>query len=163
MYRTATERGLRRVYRTLRHIQLHIGISNRVNCYAIFSCKVGFITSCIITGYSAIAHFSDFPVFGVLNYLVLLNGLFIYCFTYGRAFKIPPLFQETSRSAVLQVQACGSMGMSEEDAKIFRRQIRSIPRVGVRVGAFHMIESVSVLIFIDYIASNIVSMLVAYS
>ena len=148
-----------KVYRSLRHNQLYMSVSNSVNCFAIFSCKVGFITICIITGYAAIAHFNDFPVFGVLNYLVFLNGIFIYSFGYGRAFKIPPLFEEVSQKAVLH--AC-SKGMSE-DAKIFRRQVRSIPRIGVRVGEFHLMESVSTLIFIDYVVNNIVSMLVAYS
>lgn len=105
-------------------------------------------------GYGAIAHFGEHPVFGVMYYDILFNIIFIYTLIFERAFKIPQLFDQATKHALLRMRGNGTPVLS--------RQLLSIPPIGVQVGHFHKMERVSTLIFVDFVLTNIVSMLVAY-
>ena len=127
---------------------------NNVNNYVLFTFKLVAITVGILTGYSALAHFHQHPIFGIMYYLMLFDVTTIYTLIYGKAFKIPQLFDQATTSALLSMRG-NRRGM-------FTRQIKSIPQTGIKVGHFHTIERVSTPIFIDFVLRNIVSMLVAY-
>ena len=80
--------------------------------------------------------------------------MFIYTVIYEKAFKIPELFEQVAVSALLHLRG--------DRRDVFRRQIQSIPRTGIKVGNFHKMERESTLIFMDFVVKNIVNMLVAY-
>ena len=156
VFRAAGARSVENIYKCLRHIQLYVCITNLINCFIIFSWKVVCMTVCTGAGYAAIAHFNDHPLFGVMYYCILLDCSYVYIMGYGKAFKIPALFERATQRAMLLAG-----NGSSEASKVWMRQIRSIPRIGIKVGEFQMMEQVSTLIFIDFVLGNVVSMLVA--
>ena len=144
----------RSVYKNLRCLQLYVTMFNELNSYLIFTWKLVSISTCITCGFAAIAHFSDQIVFGIMYYVLLLDAAFLYTIIYEKAFKIPRLFDETASRARLH------MGRTRRDG--FSKQISSIPSAGIIVGHFHKMERTSTLIFINFVVTNIVSMLVAF-
>ena len=143
-------------YRALRHSQLYVGIVNEVNSYVIYSWKSICVFMCVGAGYAAIAHFTDYPVFGVLYHVIAVFAAFVYIFSFDQAFKIPSLFEYAAKEAMLHAR----IG-NPESVKIFKLQIKSIPRIGIKVGEFHMMERQSTLLFVDFVLGQIVSLLVA--
>ena len=156
-HRTGNRRTLQRTYGSLRHIQLYISVINDVNRYIIFSTKVMLLCVSIGAGYAAIAHFSDYPIFGVMYYIIVIQASFLYTVSYDKAFKIPGSFKEATKQALLRL--CGG---NHGDMHILKRQMLSIPPVGIKVGEFHVLERQSTPAFVDYVVNNIVSMLVAF-
>ena len=56
----------------------------------------------IITGYAAIAHFQEQPIFGILYYVMFLDSVLIYTLMYGKGFKVPALVQEAKTKLMLR-------------------------------------------------------------
>ena len=142
---------------SLRCIQLYISIVNAANQALIFTWKLEDIGICIMCGYAAVAHFKEQPVFGILYYLMLLDGMLIYVLIYGKAFTVPALMQETRRAILM----ASDKKCSKAERKMIARRIMSIPSSGIKVGEFHMLERLSTPVFLHYVVSNVVSMLVA--
>ena len=46
--------------------------------------------------------------------------------------------------------------------KLLAARVNSIPLAGVKVGDFHVLERTSTPVFLDYVLSNVVNMIVAY-
>ena len=155
-YRATRSRISGNIYKSLRQTQLYVGIVNEINCFLIFSCKLLHITVSIGTGYAALAHFGDHPIFGVMYYLIFINAAFTYIFCYDKSFTIPALFERAAQRGMFV-----TCGVKSQASKIFKRQIRSIPRLGIKVGEFHLMERQSTLNFIHFVLNNIVAMLVA--
>lgn len=145
---------MKNVYSLLRNLQLYVSLVNDVNSYLIFTCKLAALSICILSGYAAIAHFSEQPIFRIMYYVILFDVIFIYTLIYDKAFKIPELFGQVAASALLEIRG--------KRKNYLRRQIFSIPRAGNKVGNSHKMERESTLIFMNFILNNIVSMLVAY-
>ena len=139
--------------KVLRRLQLYVSMLNNVNCNMIFAWKLMSISGSIVCGYAAIAHFGEHPIFGVMYYFLLVDCTFIYTVLYGKAFKIPQLFDKAASCALLRTRRNRTNG--------FRKQILSIRRSGIRVGDFHQMERTSTLIYVNYVLTNIVNMLVA--
>ena len=142
------------MYRFHRRLQLYVSMLNNLNSHLIFIGKLTAISLCTLSGYAAVAHFREHPIFGIMYYAILLDTTLIYTMVYDKAFKIPRWFQETTNFALLHLRG--------KRRDIFSRQIRSIPRTGIKVGNFHTMERVSTLVFIDFVVRNIVNLLVAY-
>ena len=138
----------------LRSLQLYISILNKVNGYLIFTFKLACISLCIITGFSAVAHFREHPIFGILYYFFVLDATVMYTLMFGKTFEIPQLFDEAKSLALLQVHG--------QRRGALRRQILSIPSTGIKVGSFHTFEQASTPIFLDFVLKNIVNLLVTY-
>ena len=113
---------------------------------------------CIISGYAAIAHFTENPVFGVMYYTILYETSLTYVLMYEKGFKVPDQIQQAK--SLLRLRAKRRGGLVRMKALV--RELISIPPVGVKVGEFHMMERTSALVFLHYVLTNIVNMLVAY-
>lgn len=97
---------------------------NSVNSYdLIFTWKLMSITMCIVSGFAAVAHFSEHPDFGVMYYVILFDVAFSYTIIYEKTFKIPELFDQAAACALLRIRGCRY--------DVFRRQWRP----------FHVLES----------------------
>ena len=81
----------------------------------------------------------------------------MYGLVYQKGFKVTSLFEKTKASLIVQ----SSKEFRGADLKIFRRQVSSIGTVGIKVGGFHMLERASTPIFLHYVLTNVVNMLVA--
>ena len=144
----------------LRKLQLHIKNVNTVYCNIIFSWKLVSITLCILTGWAAIAHFADNPIFGILYYAVWVDIFFFYCVVYDKAFQIPNQLEQAMQAISVRI---GTHVERNKARLALERQLKSIPFAGIKVGDFHTLERTSTPIFMDYVVKNIVNMLIAYS
>ena len=124
----------------------------------IFTCKLFCIGACIVSGYAAIAHFEDYPVYGVMYYVVFFDALQIYGLLYEKGFKVPALFEKAKANLMLR----WSSELGKPERKMLKRQLRSIPSMGIKVGEFHLLERTSTPVFLHYVLTNIVNMLVAH-
>ena len=79
---------------------------------------------------------------------------------YAKAMLVPALFNK-AKMAILR-RASSLRKMNRMENAILRKQLISIPIVGIKVGEFHTFERTSIPEFLDYVLRNIVSMLVAY-
>ena len=150
---------IQRNYRSLRHLQLYIQLLNLVNQNLIFTCKLICIGVSITSGYGAIAHFMDHPVYGVMYVVLFLNCTLLYVLVYDKAFRTPSLLKQVKGTFRLQL----NRERNSFQRKIMDRRVMSIPMLGVKVGSFHVMERTSTPVFLHYVLSSIVSMLLAYA
>ena len=113
---------------------------------------------CIICGYAAIAHFENYPIFGVMYYAMSFDGSLIYTLLYEKAFKVPALFKETK----VQLRLRARQLSIHAGRLIYEKQAVSIPSMGIKVGGFHLLERTSTPVFLHYVVANVVNMLVVY-
>ena len=149
---------MRLAYNNLRRQQLYMTLLNTVNQNIIFIWKLFSIGLSIVCGYAAIAHFQDHPVFGLMYYVIFMDASLIYMLMYEKGFKVPDAFHNAKSTLRLRSSWYGRT----HQWKILDRQLMSIPEVGVKVGDFHMLERASTPVFLHYVWTNIVNMLVAY-
>ena len=148
-------------YKSLRCLQLYIALLNNVNRNLIFTWKLLCIDVSIISGYAAIAHFKDHPIFGAMYYFIFFNASLVYILVYDQAFKVPDLFGQAVRVTLLRVGKQREPGLAVKK-KVLDRQLKAVPAVGVKVGEFHTLERISTPVFLNYVLNNVVSMLVAF-
>lgn len=124
----------------------------------ILSWKLISIGVSTISGYAAIAHFRDYPLFGIMYYAAFFDAVLIYIGIYEKAFMVPLVVENTKSSIV---SAAKRLWLRTQ-RRILRRQVRSIPSLAIQVGSFYTMDSTSTPVFLDYVVNNVVSMLVAY-
>ena len=151
-------------YKAIRCLQLYVGMVNVVYQDLVFTWKLASLGMSIISGYAAIAHFTEHPVFGIMYYGILIDVTLVYTIIYGKAFKTPDLFKQAVDAELMRLGTERGGGI-ERDAqrKVLTKQIRSIPSIGFKVGHFHTLERTSTPVFLDFVISNIVSMLVVFA
>ena len=149
---------LRHALKSLRCLQLYVTFLNLVNRNVIFTFKLFCIGSCIVTGCAAISHFEEYPIFGVMYYVLFFDALRIYVLLYEKGFKVPTIFEQAKGKLMLR----SSKGLGKAERNMLKRQLRAIPSMGIKVGEFHMLERNSTPVFLHYVLTNIVNMLVAY-
>ena len=149
---------LRHALKSLRRLQLYVTFLNLVNRNVIFTFKLFCIGTCIVSGYAAIAHFEKYPIFGVVFYVIFFDALQIYVVLYEKGFKVPALFEKAKDELMLR----SSEKLGKAERNMLQMQLRSIPSMGIKVGEFHMLERNSTPVFLHYVLTNIVNMLVAY-
>ena len=150
---------LAEVSKNLRQLQLYVQLLNIVNRNLIFTWKLLSLGGCIICGYAAIAHFHEQPIFGIMYYVVCLDGTLLYAIVYQKVFQVPAKLKEAKVAILAQsvTRNYTQIGWNAE-----RRQIMSIPAVGIQVGEFHTLERASTPSFLHFVLTNIVNMLVAF-
>ena len=142
----------------IRNLQLYVKWFNTAHCYLIFLLKLCCITLCILNGYAAIAHFSEHPVFGILYYIMMLDLTLLYSIVYEKAFEIPSRFTQAVQKILVHLPK----GRNRKGQAV-AKQLRSISKLGIQVGEFHTFERASTPVFIDFVVTNVVNMLVAYA
>ena len=93
-----------------------------------------------------------------MYYIILVELCFAHTVVYDKAFKVPELITKVRSALRLPTRSV----RDEAQRNGLYKQLRSIPAVSVKVGEFHMMERTSTLEFLDYLLTNIVSMLVTF-
>ena len=149
---------LERYYKSIRCLQLFIKFFNILHCDMIFTWKLDSICISIISGYAAIAHFKENPIFGIMYYVILFDASLTYSLIYEKGFKVPHTLEKVKNLLQLSTSKTGN----RTQRQIIGRQLMSIPPVGIKVGDFHMLETTSATAYLNYVLTHIVNMLVAF-
>ena len=138
-------------------------IVNTVNRNLIFTWKLVSLGISIISGYAAIAHFKEHPVFGVMYYVIFFDVTLAYTLLYEKAFRTPALFKRAVNAERMKL-CTGQYGEMRTFVKnkVLTRQLRSIPSMGIKVGKFHTLERASTPVFLDFVVKNIVTLLIGF-
>ena len=146
-----------KAYKALRCLQIYIRMLHNVNENLVFSYELLSIGACIFSGFASLAHFAKHPVYGMMYFVIFSEMILISSMIYGKGFKIPVLFQNAQASIRLHLNYLGK----KVQRKLLPRKVMSIPPVGIKVGDLQSLERTSTSVFLQYVLSNIVSMLVA--
>ena len=77
---------------------------------------------------------------------------------YAKAFAIPAGLDDVKTT--LRGRICLLNNVT--DRNVLRRKVKSMPCVGIKVGDFHTLERESTPIFVHYVVTNIVNLLVTF-
>ena len=137
---------------------------NVINQSLIFTWKLACLGISIITGYAAIAHFDEHPIFGIMYYVIFANVTVAYSLMYQKAFKIPALFKQIVNAELTKLGPGKDQAISRTaQKKVLVRQFRSFPSMAIKVGQFHSLERTSTPLFLDFVLRNILGMLVTFN
>ena len=146
---------IQRAYKSIRSLQLFICSFNIVNRNFIFTEKLLNIGIAINSGYSGIAHFKHYPIFGVMSSVLFMDVTLIYTLIYEKGFQVSNMFQKAKSLPRVHASTNGRSG----GRKVLEKQFMSIQPGGIKVGEFHMLERASTPVFLHYVLTNIVNML----
>ena len=137
-------------------VQLAVNLFNIGHRNAIYCIKLTCITIASVDAYAAIAHGDGNTIFALVASNLTLNVVLLYAFVYQKAFMIPDGVEKVKRMLQVSIQTCRDV----KYRKYLHRRIKSVPLFGLKVGDFHMLERASTPIFIDYVVTNVVTLLV---
>ena len=152
-------RKLCSVVGSLNTVKLEVSLWNIGLAHIVFISKVLALTSSILGGYIMIYDIKESNYWwSLLALLFLLLGLSAYIGMYNYAFQIPQSIQRLKDEVLTQSQALTSPDQRRE----LRMRLAGIPKIGIRSSGFQYIERASTLIYIDYVATQIVNLLLAF-
>ena len=147
---------------SIKELQMYVLLVNKVNCYLIFTLKLYGIGYCVGTGYVAVAHLDKHGFLGVMCCLLCMNIGMVYSLVYQKGFEVQSMFAKDVQAMlrILKRDGCNVKGLCNS---VMRRQLASVPSVGIKVGNFHTLETTSTPLFLICVVRNIVRMLVIYN
>ena len=97
------------------------------------------------------------PFLVMLMFLILLfDGIVFYSIMWGNVSVIRDAMDLVRRRLTLHA------AQTKSDRQLARRLARSIACVAVRVGEFRQMERNSTLLYLDYVVSNTISLLIGF-
>ena len=90
-------------FKCIRCLQVYIMCFNVVNRAIIFTWKLLSIGLSIISGYAAIAHFKDHPIFGIMYYVTFIDSSLSYILVYGKGVRVPQTFSQATNQLRLRL------------------------------------------------------------
>ena len=107
-----------RNFKSLWRLQLYIMLLNMVNQNLIFTWKLFCIGSSSISGYAAIVHFKEHPIFGVMYYVIFFDCTITYKLPYKKGFKVSGLLGEPQTLSMLRANKG-----RKADGELLKRQL----------------------------------------
>ena len=131
---------------------------NKVNSYILCGTKFVYIAFAIQCAFLAIRHFKDNIFLGIFSYFALINTTLVYGIIFDTAYKIPVNVSRLHEKLMLvshQVEP-GSW------VKVVGREVKAVQAIRFKVGELSSIERNSSLVFISFVVSQVVALLVSF-
>ena len=157
IFRASAE--LREAMVTLRELELHLNFFNLVFADVLWGYKVLCFLFTILSGFSAIRLIHTNPVLGCQYAYFALQAPMLYIGPFQWAYKVT----EKLEGLVKRMETVSGGLVSPGERKYWQKVLRSVPRMGMRVGGFSQVEREAVPIFIDFSVGQIVDLLIAAS
>ena len=152
-------RAFMKNHKFLRELQHWAALFNILNSQGIFFVKLFCISGGTMWGHSALTSWDHLP-HAMVSSIMFSDTLVLYSVLYEKAFAVPDEF-ETAKKAMLMGITSSRLGLVCR-AHV-KRCLRSVPNAEIRVGSFHTFERLSTPIFVDFIITNVVGLLVMQS
>ena len=98
------------------------------------------------------------PILAIAYGFIALDMLVLDIGIFQIAFKVTEMSEDLKK--VIEVKYLDVRIL--DSSKYCKRILKSIPRLGVKVGGFHEAERESVPVFIDFVTKQIVSLLITF-
>ena len=141
-------------YKIAKRLHLCMTIYNVSTAGIIFSHKLLNLSGGIVGLYFLIRLVFVQPAVSLLFFVLAFDSITFYTVMWDNASLIPVMIGALKAETDLVASAIIL------DRAYFRRVSRSIPCIGVKVGGFRNMERDSTLIFVDFVVSNAVSLLI---
>ena len=112
----------------------------------------------ILSGFSSIRLIHTNPVMGVLYTAIGVTCIVNYFGMFQFAYKVSEKLESLKR--MMEIQSARLI--KPDERKYWARVLRSIPRMGIKVGGFNRVEREAVPLYIDFSVKQIVSLLLAF-
>ena len=143
---------------TVRELDLHLNFFNLVFTDVLWVWKLMLLSGTVLCGFSAIRLIHKSPLLGVLYTAIGVCGIVEYIGMFQFAYKVGEGMESLKR--MMEIQSARLV--KSEERKYWTRVLRSIPRMGIKVGGFNRVEREAVPIYIDFSVKQIVSLLLAF-
>ena len=150
--------SLTKVFGSVRELQLYLQFFNLVYEYVVWGLKVYFLWNTVLSGFSSIRLMDRHPVMGGLYLYIGMAVVLTYVGMFQFAYQVQGKMEDLGKMMELSSASLVSL----EEKKYWSRVLRSIPRMGMRVGGFNQVERESVLIFIDFSVCQILDLLLTF-
>ena len=153
---------MRELISEARKVQLLVQLFNAINCWSVEGLKMVALVVGISQGYFAIRQRQNNLFLSAYCATVHVFDIAAYCGAFNRAYRL----HESQKNLKRELEAaCGKLSSqpdfkAEKDSLIATVHALCCP--GLKVGHFHEMERESVLIFIDYVERQIISLLLAF-
>ena len=143
----------------LRYLQLLIQYFNLCSSTIVYKIKITALIFGIMGGFASIHLSSTGNLLFCLIYTILfLDAIICYIGIFNSVFKLTEGVEEIKRE--IRLQSTQLHGQSER--REIRMRIQSIPKLAIRAGGFQNVEREATLIFLSFVLSQIVSLLIAF-
>ena len=149
---------LKEAYETLRELQLHLRFFNLTFADSVWGFKMFFLTATILHGFSAIRLIHTNPILGCIYLYGASTAIIVYIGLFQSAYQIT---EKAERLKKLMEIKSGRLVWPVE-RKYWAGVLRSVPRMGMRIGGFHRVEREVVPVYIDFSVKQIVGLLVSF-
>ena len=149
---------LREAFETVRELELCLKFFNLVFADVLWGYKVLFLGVTILAGFSFIRLIHTNPILGCLYIYCFFAAVIIYVGLFQFAYKVTEKVEKLKE--LMEMKSASVVNLEEK--KYWKRALRSIPRMGINVGGFNLVERQAVPIFIDFSVKQIVSILIMF-
>ena len=139
-------------------VQLVVQLFNMINCWYLQLMKWGFLISTILHGYVGIRLRQNNVLIAAYGATVYIIITVIYCGTFHKAYRLQELQKKLKRELKAE---CGKLSQGSMVRKENFKAVNALSCPGLKVGQFHEMERQSALIFIDFVHTQIISLLVS--
>lgn len=136
---------------------LYIQIFNIFNAWFLHNFKANLIIAAIMMGFMAFRYESH-PLFTVLCCFLHFAAIFTYSGTFQHGFSVA-VGQKKARRGILAACRCIRKPAARQE---ILRALKSLRCVGIKVGEFHEIERNSPIILINYVETQVISLLLTF-
>lgn len=147
---------MQKAYNGCRQLHLYLSLFNKINALFLYSIKMVAIFIAVSHGFFAIRYFDRNAFLGIYNLYLCVNAQIAYCLTFQRAFRIPLGFIRCKQ------EICANIHTNQIMKKQIVAALASVPPVAIKVGSFHEVERNSTLIFMHFVVSQMVGLLIAF-
>ena len=149
---------LRKALQTSLWVQLYVQLFNKVNCWFVQAVKIGSLAAAISHAYSGIRFGQEHPFIGAFCVFICVTVFIAYCGTFHRAHRLSGEQKKFKMELKVACESCTAAPFRHQ----MRRAVKALRCPGLRVGTFHEMERNSALIYIGFVQSQLVNMLVAF-
>ena len=149
---------LEQAFERLRELELHLKFFNLVFADILWHLKLLCLSIPILCGFSSIRLIHSNPVLGFLYIVIGFAAIIIYIGMFHFAYKVTEKIEDLLE--LMEIKSISVVNAGE--GKYWARVLRSIPRMGMRVGGFHQVERNAVPQFMDFVITQIVGLLVSF-
>ena len=145
-------------FRTLGELVLHVKFFNLTFSNSLWMFKILMVGITVLGGFSAIRISHKIPVLGFLYGTMGIGAIVIFIGMFQFAYKVTEKVEKLME--VMEVKSAGLVNLSEK--KYWKRRLRSIPRMGMKLGGFGRVEREAVPIFVDFCVKQILTLLITF-
>ena len=139
-------------------IHLIVNIYNVGTAGVIFVHKICNLTGGIVSLYFGIRLVFVQPLVSLLFLYAAFNFITFYTVMWDNASLIPDMIKEVTDQLDMMI----ARSQVQTTRQYWRRVSISVPCVGVKVGVFRNMERDSTIVFMDFVVTNVVSLLVSF-